>query len=385
MAVPTGTNATDAMYTAFYVGGFFGFSSRALYALSHAAIHVGAPGSSSTSFAESRVASIPRALRRDRLRFVRVHRWAHANRFLWLFTGSTTRSASDAADELPSTRRHRLPRLLQAVPVAMLARTSRGSSGDLDETPESPAHSDFDWGTVRLDSSSSARAFTGSTMPPSRARPKELRVPLAVWDHVFGRRTAGRSTARYGVEGRPSRVRFLPQQIDPSVPRFARSGGRQAMNQAKLQLLYSRAYQDLAAAQSAALVAIGSRLGLYEALAAPGRFPNWRRRRGERALPRAVAREPAGLAFVTKEAESGRHLLDEEQREIFRPTGSPHALAARSSSRRSSAGTSRGRDRDACRNGSSAASWTTVHAAIGASIPQGRASSDGCRPIAGRY
>ena len=43
------------------------------------------------------------------------------------------------------------------------------------------------------------------------------------------------------------------------------------MNQAKLQLLCARAYHDLAAAQSAALVALGSRLGLYDALSAAPR------------------------------------------------------------------------------------------------------------------
>jgi len=102
------------------------------------------------------------------------------------------------------------------------------------------------------------------------------------------------------------------------------------MNQAKLQLLYSRAYQDLAAAQSAALVAIGSRLGLYEALArAPRTLSELASATGvdERYLAPWLANQLAS-AFVTKEAESGRHLLDEEQREIFARSGSPHALAA---------------------------------------------------------
>ena len=39
------------------------------------------------------------------------------------------------------------------------------------------------------------------------------------------------------------------------------------MNHARLQLLFARAYQDLAAAQSAPLVVLGTRLGLYGALA----------------------------------------------------------------------------------------------------------------------
>ena len=102
------------------------------------------------------------------------------------------------------------------------------------------------------------------------------------------------------------------------------------MNQAKLQLLYARAYYDLAAAQSAALVAIGSRLGLYEALArVPRTLSELASVTGvdERYLAPWLANQAAS-AFITKEAASGRYLLDEEQREIFARPGSPHALAA---------------------------------------------------------
>jgi len=97
-----------------------------------------------------------------------------------------------------------------------------------------------------------------------------------------------------------------------------------------LQLLYARAYQDLAAAQSAALVAIGSRLGLYEALArAPRTLSELSSATGvdERYLAPWLANQAAS-AFITKEPASGRYLLDEEQREIFARPGSPHALAA---------------------------------------------------------
>jgi SAM-dependent methyltransferase len=102
------------------------------------------------------------------------------------------------------------------------------------------------------------------------------------------------------------------------------------VNHARLQLLFARAYQDLAAAQSAALVAIGSRLGLYEALAqAPRTLPELASATGvdERSLAPWLANQAAS-AFITKEPASGRYLLDEEQSEIFARPGSPHALAA---------------------------------------------------------
>ncbi len=145
------------------------------------------------------------------------------------------------------------------------------------------------------------------------------------------------------------------------------------MNQARLQVLYARAYQDLAAAQSAALVTIGSRLGLYEALARVPRTLSELASAtgvGERYLAPWLANQAAS-AFITKEAASGRYFLDEEQREIFARPGGPYALAAGFAL---AAELSRyvHEVEDAMRGGKGlpAATWDDrVHAAIGALDP----------------
>lgn len=101
------------------------------------------------------------------------------------------------------------------------------------------------------------------------------------------------------------------------------------MNQAKLQLLYARAYHDLAAAQSAPLVALGSRLGLYEALSQEPRTASElaaASRVSERYLLPWLSNQVAS-GFVTWDPATRRYWLDEEQRELFARPGGPQALA----------------------------------------------------------
>ena len=97
-----------------------------------------------------------------------------------------------------------------------------------------------------------------------------------------------------------------------------------------MQLLYARAYHDLAAAQSAPLVALGSRLGLYEALSrAPRTASELAAASGvsDRYLLPWLANQLAS-GFITRDPSTRRYWLDEEQRELFARTGGPRALAA---------------------------------------------------------
>ena len=102
------------------------------------------------------------------------------------------------------------------------------------------------------------------------------------------------------------------------------------MNEAKLQAFLTRAVYDLAAAQSAALVAIGDRLGLYRAMAGAGPLTPAELARRTRTSERYVAEWLANQAcggYVEYEPRDGTFLLPEEQAYALAEEGSRAFLA----------------------------------------------------------
>lgn len=102
------------------------------------------------------------------------------------------------------------------------------------------------------------------------------------------------------------------------------------MNQAKLQILLARAHYDLAAAQSAALVCLGDRLGLYAALdglhltaeqlgSGTGIHPRWLQ-------PWLINQAAAG--FISYRPADDTYSLDEEQSAVFAPDGELRMIEA---------------------------------------------------------
>lgn len=92
------------------------------------------------------------------------------------------------------------------------------------------------------------------------------------------------------------------------------------MNQARFQLLLARVHYDLAATQSAALVVIGTRLGLYAALASSGPITAQElgvQMRIHPAYIRPWLVNQAAAGFVTYDARGQTFALDDEQRELF--------------------------------------------------------------------
>jgi SAM-dependent methyltransferase len=91
------------------------------------------------------------------------------------------------------------------------------------------------------------------------------------------------------------------------------------MNRAKLQMLLARAHYDLASAQTAALVALGARLGLYERLArgacTPAELAAGAEIDARYLQPWLVNQVASG--YVTFDPATGRYSLDDEQREVF--------------------------------------------------------------------
>lgn len=102
------------------------------------------------------------------------------------------------------------------------------------------------------------------------------------------------------------------------------------VNEAKLQAFLTRAAYDLAAAQSAALVAIGDRLGLYSALAGSGPLTpaELARRTGtsERYLAEWLANQACG-GYVEYEPRDGTFRLPDEQALALAAEGSRSFLA----------------------------------------------------------
>ncbi|HEX8151872.1 MAG TPA: class I SAM-dependent methyltransferase [Thermoanaerobaculia bacterium] len=91
------------------------------------------------------------------------------------------------------------------------------------------------------------------------------------------------------------------------------------MNQLKLRLLLSRAWHDVAAAQSAALVVAGDRNGWFRALAqGPADATQLAAAtNADEPLLRMWLVNQANAGFITFDAASGRYSLDEEQAAVF--------------------------------------------------------------------
>jgi ubiquinone/menaquinone biosynthesis C-methylase UbiE len=102
------------------------------------------------------------------------------------------------------------------------------------------------------------------------------------------------------------------------------------VNQAKLQAFLARALHDLAAAQSAALVALGDRLGLYRALAGAGPLTpaELARRTGtsERYVAEWLANQACG-GYLDYEPAAGTFVLPEEHAEALAREESPSLIA----------------------------------------------------------
>ena len=102
------------------------------------------------------------------------------------------------------------------------------------------------------------------------------------------------------------------------------------MNQAKLQAFLARALHDVAAAQSAALVALGDRLGLYRALAGAGPLTpaELARRTGtsEPYVAEWLANQACG-GYLEYEPQAGTFLLPEEHAEVLARDESPSLVA----------------------------------------------------------
>lgn len=99
-----------------------------------------------------------------------------------------------------------------------------------------------------------------------------------------------------------------------------------ALDAIRFQLLAARALKDLAAAQSALLVYVGDRLGLYRAMAGAGPVTpaELARRTGvdERYLEEWLANQAAS-GWVASDAKTGRFELTEEQAALFADPSSP--------------------------------------------------------------
>jgi len=104
-----------------------------------------------------------------------------------------------------------------------------------------------------------------------------------------------------------------------------------AVNDAKLQAFLARALYDLAAAQSASLVAIGDRLGLYKAMAGAGRLTprELAQRTGasEAYLREWLANQACG-GYVEYDPATGAFVLPEEQALALAGEESPAFVAA---------------------------------------------------------
>ena len=220
---PDRDDATDAIYTAFYVGGAFGFLiGGPLYALVSRGIHTFTP-----ALELHLLRGTPGWLQFAVLTAVTDlvsygwHRWAHASRFLWLF--HRIHHSQPHLTPLTNYRFHAgdmaLRGALQAVPVVML-----GADGTwfvaaiwVETALNLLAHADLDWGYGRagylLVSPRFHRIHHAAEPGPAR---KNFGFVLALWDHAFGTADGGAGRpAAYGVQGESVPRAFLPQQIAP--------------------------------------------------------------------------------------------------------------------------------------------------------------------------
>jgi len=233
---PDRDDATDALYTAFYVGGFFSFLIGApLYALVAHVIRAGAPGLELHLLrgAPGWAQFLTLAVVTDLVSYG-WHRWAHASRFLWLF--HRIHHSQPHLTPLTNYRFHAgdfaLRGLLQAVPVVILGADASWFLAAIwiETALNLLAHSDLDWGYgpagFLLVSPRFHRIHHTAETGPAR---RNFGFLLAVWDHIFGTADGGAGRpARYGVDGEAVPRAFLPQQIDPfaAVLRLARGSGK---------------------------------------------------------------------------------------------------------------------------------------------------------------
>lgn len=230
---PDRDDGTDALYTAFYVGGFFSFLVGApLYALVSHGVHAFTP-----ALELHLLRGTPGWLQFFVLTAVTDfvsywwHRWAHASRLLWRF--HRIHHSQPHLTPLTNYRFHAgdmtLRGTLQAVPVVMLGADASWFLAAIwfETALNLLAHSDLDWGYGQAGylvvSPRFHRVHHAAGAGPAH---RNYGFLLAVWDFAFG--TAADGTDRpekFGVEGEIVPRSFLAQQVDPFLGlRRARSG-----------------------------------------------------------------------------------------------------------------------------------------------------------------
>ena len=233
---PDRDDRTDALYTAFYVGGVFGFLiGGPLYTLVSRGIHAWAP-----ALELHLLRGKPGWLQFFALTAVTDlvsygwHRCAHASRFLWVF--HRIHHSQTHLTPLTNYRFHAgdmaLRGTLQAVPVVMLGADASWFVAAIwvETALNLLAHSDLDWGYGRAGYLLVSPRFhrIHHAAEPALAR-KNFGFLLAIWDHAFGTADGGAGRpATYGVQGEGVPRAFLPQQIYPfrAALRQAREGGK---------------------------------------------------------------------------------------------------------------------------------------------------------------
>lgn len=231
---PDRDDGTDALYTAFYVGGVFGFLiGGPLYALVSRAIHAFTP-----ALELHLLRGTPGWLQFLALTattdFVSYwwHRWAHASRLLWRF--HRIHHSQTHLSPLTNYRFHAgdmaFRGVLQAVPVVMLGADASWFLATIwvETSLNLLAHSDLDWGYGRAGTLIVSPRFH-RVHHAARAGPahRNYGFLLALWDFAFGT-AADRADRpeRFGVEGEIVPRSFLAQQVDPFLGlRRARGGG----------------------------------------------------------------------------------------------------------------------------------------------------------------
>jgi sterol desaturase/sphingolipid hydroxylase (fatty acid hydroxylase superfamily) len=231
---PDRDDGTDALYTAFYVGGFFSFLVGApLYALVARGIHAFSPGLELHLLRGTPgwVQFLALTAVTD---FVSYwwHRWAHASRVLWRF--HRIHHSQPHLTPLTNYRFHAgdmaLKGALQAVPVVMLGADASWFVAAIwvETALNLLAHADLDWSYGRAGYLFVSPRFhrVHHAAEAGTAR-RNYGFLLALWDFTFG--TASERTDRpekFGVEGDLVPRSFLAQQVDPFLGlRRARGAG----------------------------------------------------------------------------------------------------------------------------------------------------------------
>lgn len=231
---PDRDDGTDALYTAFYVGGFFSFLFGApLYALVSSGIRAFAPALELHLLrgAPGWLQFLVLVVVTD---FVSYwwHRGAHKSRLLWRF--HRIHHSQIHLTPLTNYRFHAgdmsLRGTLQAVPVVMLGADASWFMAAIwiETALNLLAHADLDWGYgpagYLVVSPRFHRVHHAAASGPAH---RNFGFLLSFWDFAFG--TAAVSAARparFGVEGETVPRSFLAQQVDPFLgARRSRSVG----------------------------------------------------------------------------------------------------------------------------------------------------------------